>query len=187
MDVAVAEGFAVPVDADELAVVAVWESVDVSPNTATSAQVPIAAALAARFLAVAAGWGRLRRRPLGGEGLAPGSVVIVVSFFMFTSLGVRTGRVRSAPDVTRAGRSVYVTGSVTLDSQDIGALAAAPATRATALGVITHELAHLVGLDHVDDPTQLMYPTTSVTRTGFGAGDLAGLAALGTGECAPDV
>ena len=89
--------------------------------------------------------------------------------------------------VTRAGRTVYVTGSVTLDSEDVAVLNALPATRATALGVVTHEFAHLVGLDHVDEPTQLMYPTTSVTRTGFGAGDLAGLAALGSGECAPDV
>ncbi|GEK21173.1 matrixin family metalloprotease [Cellulomonas xylanilytica] len=95
--------------------------------------------------------------------------------------------IAGSASVTRAGRTVYVTGSVTLDSQDIGTLAAAPATRATALGVISHELAHLVGLDHVDDPTQLMYPSTSVTRSGFGAGDLAGLAALGSGECAPDV
>jgi hypothetical protein len=89
--------------------------------------------------------------------------------------------------VTRAGRTVYVSGSVTLDSQDVGELAAAPATRATAQGVVTHEFAHLVGLDHVDDPTQLMYPTTSVTRSTLASGDLAGLAALGSGECAPDV
>jgi hypothetical protein len=89
--------------------------------------------------------------------------------------------------VTRSGRSVYVTGSVTLDSEDVAGLAGLPATRASALGVVVHELAHLVGLDHVDDPTQLMYPTTSLTRSAFGAGDLAGLAALGAGECAPDV
>ena len=89
--------------------------------------------------------------------------------------------------VTRAGRTVYVTGSVTLDSEDVAVLNALPATRGTALGVVTHEFAHLVGLDHVDEPTQLMYPSTSGTRTAFGAGDLAGLAALGSGECAPDV
>ena len=89
--------------------------------------------------------------------------------------------------VTRAGRTVYVTGSVTLDSEDVAVLNALPATRGTALGVVTHEFAHLVGLDHVDEPTQLMYPSTSGTRTTFGAGDLAGLAALGSGECAPDV
>ena len=95
--------------------------------------------------------------------------------------------IAGSASVTRAGRSVYVTGSVTLDGPDIGALAAAPATRATALGIVTHELAHLVGLDHVDDPTQLMYPSTAISRSGFAAGDLAGLAALGSGECASDV
>ncbi|KQR15894.1 matrixin family metalloprotease [Cellulomonas sp. Leaf334] len=95
--------------------------------------------------------------------------------------------IAGSASVTRAGRSVYVTGSVTLDAEDIGALAARPETRATALGIVTHEVAHLVGLDHVDDPTQLMYPSTNVTRTVFGTGDRAGLAALGAGECAPDV
>lgn len=40
-----------------------------------------------------------------------------------------------------------------------------------------HELAHLVGLDHVADETQIMFPYTGYART-FGAGDLAGLHAL---------
>jgi hypothetical protein len=89
--------------------------------------------------------------------------------------------------VTRAGRSVYVTGSVTLDAADLSTLMATPSTRAVALGIVTHEFGHLVGLDHVDDPTQLMYPSTSMTVSTFGAGDLAGLAVLGSGECAPNV
>ena len=89
--------------------------------------------------------------------------------------------------VTRDGLSVYVTGSVTLDTGDLGELMAAPATRATALGIVTHELGHLVGLDHVDDPTQLMYPSTTSSVSTFAAGDLAGLAALGSGACAPNV
>ncbi|WP_315096223.1 matrixin family metalloprotease [uncultured Cellulomonas sp.] len=89
--------------------------------------------------------------------------------------------------VTRAGRSVYVTGSITLDGGDIGALAAVPATQPTAFGIVVHEFAHLVGLDHIDDPTQLMYPSTSPTVSQLGSGDLAGLAALGSGACAPHV
>lgn len=49
-----------------------------------------------------------------------------------------------------------------------------------------HELAHVVGLDHVDDPTQLMNPEgTGVTE--FAAGDLAGLAVLGGGQCVPEL
>ena len=32
-----------------------------------------------------------------------------------------------------------------------------------------------------------MYPSTTPTVSAFGAGDLAGLAALGSGACAPHV
>ena len=95
--------------------------------------------------------------------------------------------VAGSASVTRAAHSVYVTGSVTLDSEDIGGLAAAPGTRPTAVGIVMHELGHLVGLDHVDDPTQLMFPSTELAVTDFAAGDRAGLAALGTGQCAPGI
>lgn len=54
------------------------------------------------------------------------------------------------------------------------------------LGVVRHELGHLVGLDHVDDPSQLMNPVTSTILT-FQAGDRTGLALLGQGACAPAV
>ena len=55
-----------------------------------------------------------------------------------------------------------------------------------ARAVVMHELAHVVGLDHVDDPTQLMNPEgTDVTE--FAAGDLAGLARLGGGQCVPEL
>ncbi len=89
--------------------------------------------------------------------------------------------------VTVDGRSVYVTGEVTLDTAEITELVASPNGTAVAIGVVTHELAHVVGLGHVDDPTQLMYPSTNVAVTAFAAGDRAGLAELGRGECAPDV
>lgn len=52
--------------------------------------------------------------------------------------------------------------------------------------VLRHEMGHLVGLDHVDDPGQLMNPVTSTLRT-FQAGDRTGLAILGQGACAPDL
>ncbi|MFC4617036.1 matrixin family metalloprotease [Cellulomonas algicola] len=89
--------------------------------------------------------------------------------------------------VTFGGRSVYVTGEVTLDTEELAPLVATPDGTAVAIGVVTHELAHVVGLGHVDDPTQLMYPSTNLTVTSFAAGDRAGLAALGRGACAPDV
>jgi hypothetical protein len=45
--------------------------------------------------------------------------------------------------------------------------------------VLLHELAHAVGLGHVLDPTQVMYPQTTNSESTYGAGDRAGLAAVG--------
>jgi hypothetical protein len=45
--------------------------------------------------------------------------------------------------------------------------------------VFLHELAHAVGLGHVLDATQVMYPQTTNSESEYGAGDRAGLAALG--------
>jgi hypothetical protein len=45
--------------------------------------------------------------------------------------------------------------------------------------VLLHELAHAVGLGHVLDATQVMYPETTNSESQYGAGDRAGLAALG--------
>ena len=47
---------------------------------------------------------------------------------------------------------------------------------------LLHELGHLVGLDHVDDPNELMYPRAA-ERTSYGPGDLKGLALLGAIPC----
>ena len=66
-----------------------------------------------------------------------------------------------AAPVTRDGLSVYVTGAVTLDAPGMAELLATPGGVNGAYGVITHELGHVVGLDHVDDPSQLMNPRAS--------------------------
>ena len=42
-----------------------------------------------------------------------------------------------------------------------------------------HELAHAVGLGQMLDATQVMYPKTTNAESVFGAGDRAGLAAVG--------
>ncbi len=81
--------------------------------------------------------------------------------------------------------SVAVSGSVSLDAEQLGAMLDEPGGRAMARAVVMHELAHVVGLGHVDDPTQLMAPRTDPSVTDFQAGDLTGLALLGTGPCAP--
>lgn len=86
------------------------------------------------------------------------------------------------------GKVAYVTGLVVLDGPDMATiLARREDGREIARGVIMHELAHVVGLDHVDDRGQLMYPSIQVDRFDYGPGDLEGLAALNTGVCIPDV
>jgi hypothetical protein len=51
-------------------------------------------------------------------------------------------------------------------------------------GVLEHELGHVLGLAHIDDPTQLMYPHARPTGPStFQAGDRAGLVALQAGGC----
>lgn len=86
-----------------------------------------------------------------------------------------------------SGPRVFVTGSVTLDAPDLTAMMAEPDGPALVEAVVLHELGHVVGLDHVDDPAQLMYPETVPDVVDFAAGDLEGLSRLGRGACVPQV
>ena len=52
--------------------------------------------------------------------------------------------------------------------------------------MILHELSHVMGLEHVDDPLQLMYPEIG-TPDGLAAGDLNGLYQLGKAACRKDL
>jgi hypothetical protein len=81
---------------------------------------------------------------------------------------------------------VLVAGQVALDAPDFAGILQWPDGRRYARAVIMHELAHVGGLDHVNDPTQLMNPEGAGV-TEFDAGDLAGLAVLGGGECVPEL
>ena len=77
-----------------------------------------------------------------------------------------------------------VSGQVALDVDVLTDLAArGHADQARA--IMMHELGHVVGLDHVQDPAQLMYPRNR-GLTSFGPGDLEGLAVLGHGVCHTD-
>lgn len=78
--------------------------------------------------------------------------------------------------------STYVTGQVRLNAAALTGMASTPGGRDEVRGVIAHEVAHVLGLAHVEDDTQLMAPSTAGVFT-FQAGDLAGLARLGTGPC----
>jgi hypothetical protein len=85
----------------------------------------------------------------------------------------------------RTGKAHYVSGTVYLD---VSLLNTPPSGRRerTYVAILRHELGHLVGLNHTDDATQLMYPAYQGIDH-FASGDLAGLAALGRGPCAPSV
>src|SRR5262249_6108651 len=72
------------------------------------------------------------------------------------------------------------------DGPDFVSILALPNGHAIARTAVLHELGHLVGLAHVADPTQVMYPGGSAGVTGeYASGDLAGLARLGQAACVP--
>jgi hypothetical protein len=85
------------------------------------------------------------------------------------------------------GRQAYVTGSVVLDRpQFVEMLSASrPEAAAVARAVVVHELGHVLGLAHVTERRELMYPETQPEVTSLRAGDRRGLAALGRVPCTP--
>jgi predicted Zn-dependent protease len=80
---------------------------------------------------------------------------------------------------------VLVTGTVSLDAGQFPSILGRRHGPAIAQAIVMHELGHLVGLDHVDDAKQLMYPQSQGDVLDFAGGDLTGLAALGSGRCLP--
>ena len=76
----------------------------------------------------------------------------------------------------------YVTGSVVLDQEVFDDLDDDPDAQSVAQGIVDHEFGHLVGLDHVDDPRELMH-REQAGMTSYGPGDLEGLARLGSIRC----
>ena len=81
---------------------------------------------------------------------------------------------------------VYVAGQVMLDAPDMSRFLAYPGGATVVRAVIMHELGHVVGLAHVDDPSQLMYGDGN-NLAALADGDRAGLALLGTGACVPQL
>jgi hypothetical protein len=83
-------------------------------------------------------------------------------------------------------RKIDVSGVVELDATQIPQVLRREG-RAAADSLVAHEFGHLVGLAHVDDPTQVMNPVSSGRVTSFADGDLTGLHALGLGSCVPEL
>jgi hypothetical protein len=76
----------------------------------------------------------------------------------------------------------YVTGTVALDAPTLTDMLTHPEGERMAQAIVMHELGHLVGLGHVDDPNELMHEDNLGVVT-FGPGDREGLAKLGNGQC----
>ncbi len=110
---------------------------------------------------------------------------VLVSFATAREVPALEGRVAGvggSTSVRRDGLSTYVTGQVTLDIDSFDPLLDRPAFHDSARAIVMHELGHLVGLDHVSDPGELMH-AQNWDQTDFGPGDLRGLALLGKGPC----
>jgi hypothetical protein len=73
-------------------------------------------------------------------------------------------------------------GTVVLDTKDMAGLLGTSSGRTLARAVIMHEIAHVVGLAHVSDPTEIMN-ATNTSLTEWGPGDRLGLAIAGRGPC----
>lgn len=87
-------------------------------------------------------------------------------------------------EITTGTGARLVTGQITLASDTFDQLiAAGRAGQATT--IVQHELGHVVGLDHVDDPGQLMYRSNK-GQVNLGPGDVEGLAIAGSGPCFRD-
>ncbi|TIC84834.1 peptidase [Nocardioides sp. GY 10113] len=98
----------------------------------------------------------------------------------YPELAGRVAGIGGSTAVGFGGRMRYVTGQVILDRDLFASLEGRGTDEAQA--IVDHELAHVVGLDHVDDRGELMYEYTG-DRTTYGPGDLAGLARLGSVAC----
>ncbi len=86
----------------------------------------------------------------------------------------------AGPAVADDGGRLLVSGQVVLDAADLAHPGGSGVT-AFAYYAVLHELGHLVGLAHVDQPAQLMYAQGHIAAPA--PGDLRGLAAAGSGPC----
>jgi len=75
----------------------------------------------------------------------------------------------------------FVSGGIVLDVDAFTDAAVVQQPRVME-AIVLHELAHVVGLAHVNEPMELMFADNS-GQVGFGPGDLEGLARLGSLPC----
>ena len=97
------------------------------------------------------------------------------AIFDVDSVGVAGSEARQ----NGSGRPVFVSGAIVLNGAE--QLANGFGAGRTWGKVLLHEWGHLLGLDHVNDPAQVMNPDLVSSPATWGTGDLAGLRALGRG------
>lgn len=83
----------------------------------------------------------------------------------------------------RDGTTWYVTGLIVLDGPQLEDLMGMRQGLDVVRATIIHELAHILGLDHVHAENEIMHPEGSSDRIDLGPGDRAGLSLLGQGAC----
>lgn len=107
---------------------------------------------------------------------------VVIGWATPAELPEIAGRAGLAGSTTHAvrGRLFYNAGAVALD---VDTFADGRTPDSIRRSIILHELAHVVGLDHVHEPLELMFAETTGSID-FGPGDLEGLARLGRIPCA---
>lgn len=84
------------------------------------------------------------------------------------------------------GQRRFVSGVVLLNRIYLGRTVQWAGGQERLNAVVLHEFGHLAGLDHVDDPAQLMYKQPTPKPGGFAGGDRRGLAAVSGGPCYRD-
>jgi predicted Zn-dependent protease len=77
---------------------------------------------------------------------------------------------------------VYVSGQITFNPRRDQEYPHGFGQFSSRVVLMMHELGHILGLDHVHDPNQMMITTVAGVRDA-GAGDLAGLRVMGDGGC----
>ena len=103
--------------------------------------------------------------------------------------GSVVGYARPKPVKNRDGRLTYVTGEFVLEKPWFAALARSsnPKHRTLMRSVVIHEMAHMLGLAHIWESDQIMFPEAQLRIRKLGDGDRRGLYRLATGRCSPDL
>lgn len=126
-------------------------------------------------------------RPLIQEEYGDGFAPIIIGWSDATASPDLAGTVSGVGGATALpgpyGDQRYLrSGTVILDAGDLTSYLASSGGALQVRAIIMHELAHVLGLGHVEDASQLMYGTNDRQQT-WGEGDLAGLAVAGAGPC----